>query len=90
MCAQRWDRKPPSDPPFRGGMQVLQGMTEEQRAGLTPIKLRRKARDFAMKAVKSQRDHFKRCATACRTENTHAASAVTLVADSVECRSKRS
>ena len=39
-------------------------MTDEQRAGLTPIKLRRKARDFAMKAVKSQRDQFKRCVTA--------------------------
>jgi len=45
---------------------VLQSMTDEQRAALTPIKLRRKARDFAMKAVKSQRDQFKRCATACQ------------------------
>ena len=47
-------------------VQVLQSMTDEQRAALTPIKLRRKARDFAMKAVKSQRDQFKRCATCCR------------------------
>ena len=43
-------------------LQVLQSMTEEQRAGLTPIKLRRKARDFALKAVSTQRDQFKRCA----------------------------
>ena len=43
-------------------MQVLQSMTDEQRAALTPIKLRRKARDFALKAVKTQRNQFKRCA----------------------------
>ena len=42
--------------------QVLQAMTEEQRRGLDPIKLRRKARDFALKTVKSQRNQFQRFA----------------------------
>lgn len=43
--------------------QVLQAMTEEQRRGLDPIKLRRKARDFATKTVKSQRNQFQRYAS---------------------------
>lgn len=41
-------------------MQVLQGMKEGERAGLDPIKLRRKARDFALKTVKAQRAQFQR------------------------------
>lgn len=40
--------------------QVLQSMTQEQREQLTSLKLRYKARDFALKAVKAQRDQFKR------------------------------
>ena len=36
-------------------------MSDEQRRELTPIKLRRKARDFALKTVKAQREQFKRC-----------------------------
>ena len=42
-------------------LKVLQGMTPEQRRDLTTIKLRRKARDFALKAVNQQREGFKRC-----------------------------
>lgn len=42
--------------------QVLQAMTQEQREVLTTLKMRYKARDFAIKTVKSQRDQFKRCA----------------------------
>lgn len=41
-------------------LKVLQSMTDEQRAGLTPIKLRRKARDFALKTVKQQKEQFQR------------------------------
>lgn len=41
-------------------LKVLQGMTPEQRRDLTTIKLRRKARDFALKAVNQQREGFKR------------------------------
>ncbi|DBA71778.1 TPA: hypothetical protein ACH3X2_011042 [Trebouxia sp. C0005] len=41
-------------------LKVLQGMTDEQRRELTTIKLRRKARDFALKAVNQQRESFKR------------------------------
>ena len=41
-------------------LKVLQGMTDEQRRELTTIKLRRKARDFALKAVNQQREGFKR------------------------------
>ena len=41
------------------------GRADEQRRELTPLKLRRKARDFALKAVKAQRDQFKRCAAPC-------------------------
>ena len=42
--------------------QVMQTLSEEQRADMTPLKLRRKARDFALKTVNSQRAGFKRCA----------------------------
>lgn len=35
-------------------------MKEAERQGLDPIKLRRKARDFAIKTVKSQCTQFKR------------------------------
>ena len=42
-------------------LKVLQSMPDEQRRDLTPIKLRRKARDFALKTVKAQREQFKRC-----------------------------
>ncbi len=41
--------------------QVLQAMSTEQREGLTALKLRYKARDFALKTVASQREQFKRC-----------------------------
>jgi isoleucyl-tRNA synthetase len=41
-------------------LKVLQSMPDEQRRELTPIKLRRKARDFALKTVKAQREQFKR------------------------------
>lgn len=41
-------------------LKVLQAMTDEQRRELTTIKLRRKARDFALKAVNQQREGFKR------------------------------
>ena len=43
-------------------LKVLQAMNDEQRRELTTIKLRRKARDFALKAVNQQREGFKRCA----------------------------
>lgn len=42
-------------------LKVLQSMSEEQREGLTSIKLRRKARDFALKTVEKQKEQFKRC-----------------------------
>jgi len=35
-------------------------MNDEDRAKLTPIKLRYKARDFALKTMKAQREQFKR------------------------------
>ena len=35
-------------------------MTDEQRQALTPISLRRKARDFALKTVKQQAQGFQR------------------------------
>ncbi|KAL3159350.1 hypothetical protein ABBQ32_011301 [Trebouxia sp. C0010 RCD-2024] len=41
-------------------LKVLQAMTDEQRRDLNTIKLRRKARDFALKAVNQQRQGFKR------------------------------
>lgn len=41
-------------------LKVLQSMPDQQRRELTPIKLRRKARDFALKTVKAQREQFKR------------------------------
>ena len=41
-------------------LKVLQSMKDEQRAALTPIALRRKARDFAIKTMKAQREQFKR------------------------------
>ena len=41
-------------------LKVLQTMSDEQRRELTTIKLRRKARDFALKAVNQQRQGFKR------------------------------
>jgi isoleucyl-tRNA synthetase len=41
-------------------LKVLQGMSKEERAELTPLKLRHKARDFALKAVDEQRQGFKR------------------------------
>ena len=44
-------------------LKVLQAMTDEQRRELTTIKLRRKARDFALKAVNQQREGFKRFGT---------------------------
>ncbi|HEY9600346.1 MAG TPA: isoleucine--tRNA ligase [Allocoleopsis sp.] len=41
-------------------LKVLQAMSKEERAELTPLKLRHKARDFALKAVDEQREGFKR------------------------------
>jgi isoleucyl-tRNA synthetase len=41
-------------------LKVLQTLNAEQRANLTPIKLRWKARDFALKTVDRQRNSFKR------------------------------
>eukprot|EP00873_Tetraselmis_striata_P008372 jgi/Tetstr1/428636/TSEL_018624.t1 len=41
-------------------LKVLQSMSDEARANLTPLKLRYKARDFAVKTMKSQRDQFRR------------------------------
>ena len=47
---------------MRAWAQVLQAMPEEARLNLTPLKLRRKARDFALKTVDAQRTAFKRWA----------------------------
>jgi isoleucyl-tRNA synthetase len=41
-------------------LKVLQNMKPEERQQLTPLKLRHKARDFALKAVDEQRQGFKR------------------------------
>jgi isoleucyl-tRNA synthetase len=41
-------------------LKVLQSMTQEQREALTPLKLRYKARDFAHKAIASQKNSFQR------------------------------
>ncbi|MFP4122497.1 isoleucine--tRNA ligase [Coleofasciculus sp.] len=41
-------------------LKVLQAMDAEERQALTPIKLRRKARNFALKTVDQQRQGFKR------------------------------
>nr|WP_242052124.1 isoleucine--tRNA ligase [Phormidium sp. FACHB-1136] len=41
-------------------LKVLQAMNDEARAKLTPIKLRYKARDFALKTIERQREGFKR------------------------------
>ncbi len=41
-------------------LKVLQNLNAEQRAALTPIKLRWKARDFALKTMDQQRKGFKR------------------------------
>ncbi len=41
-------------------LKVLHGMKPEERQGLTPLKLRWKARDFALKTMDQQRQGFKR------------------------------
>lgn len=41
-------------------LKVLQNMKSQEREGLTPLKLRRKARDFALKTQKEQCEGFKR------------------------------
>lgn len=41
-------------------LKVIQGMKQSTRASLTPLGLRHKARDFALKAVEEQRQGFKR------------------------------
>lgn len=41
-------------------LKVLQSMKSEEREGLTPLKLRRKARDFALKTQQEQAEGFKR------------------------------
>lgn len=39
---------------------MLQSMKSKERQGLTPIKLRKRAKDFAMKAVEAQKESFQR------------------------------
>lgn len=41
-------------------LKVLQGMKPEERRELTPLKLRQKAKEFALKTVEEQRQGFKR------------------------------
>lgn len=41
-------------------LKVLQSMPNEERRGLTPIELRRKAAEFALRTVDAQREQFKR------------------------------
>ena len=41
-------------------LKVLQQMKPEERANLTPLELRRKAREFALKTVEEQRQDFER------------------------------
>ncbi|KAK9835222.1 hypothetical protein WJX81_006819 [Elliptochloris bilobata] len=41
-------------------LKVLQALSDEQRRALSPLQLRRKARDFALKTVKAQRAQFQR------------------------------
>jgi len=41
-------------------LKVIQGMKQSERSSLTPLELRHKARDFALKAVEEQRQSFKR------------------------------
>ncbi len=41
-------------------LKVLQSMKQKEREGLTPLKLRHKARDFALKTQKEQAEGFKR------------------------------
>jgi isoleucyl-tRNA synthetase len=41
-------------------LQVLQTLSEDERRDLTPIELRKKAREFALRTVDSQREQFKR------------------------------
>jgi isoleucyl-tRNA synthetase len=41
-------------------LKVLQGMKPEERRSLTPLQLRQKAKEFALKAVDEQRESFKR------------------------------
>ena len=43
-------------------LKVLQSMKESERRGLTPLQLRQKAAEFALKTVDAQREQFKRCA----------------------------
>lgn len=47
-------------------------MKEEERRSLTPLQLRKKAAEFALKTVDQQREQFKRCVEGC----VHAAQAV--------------
>lgn len=44
---------------------VLQSMKEEERRGLTPLQLRKKAAEFALKTVDAQREQFQRWAGHC-------------------------
>lgn len=41
-------------------MQVLQGMKMKERAGLTPVQLRKKAAEFARNTVAKQSESFRR------------------------------
>jgi isoleucyl-tRNA synthetase len=42
-------------------LKVLQSLPEAERRALTPLTLRAKARDFALKTIDAQRTQFKRC-----------------------------
>ena len=42
-------------------LKVLQSMKESERRGLTPLQLRQKAAEFALKTVDAQREQFRRC-----------------------------
>lgn len=39
----------------------LQSMKDSERRSLTPLQLRKKAAEFALKTVDAQREQFKRC-----------------------------
>lgn len=54
-------------------LQVLTNMSEEARLALTPLKLRRKARDFALKTVDAQRTAFMRQGILARVPFEHVA-----------------
>ena len=46
-------------------LKVLQSMKEGERRSLTPLQLRKRAAEFALKTVDAQREQFKRCGCCC-------------------------